>query len=320
MSSYLVIKPGSFGDVVNALPAIAVLRKEKPESRISWLIDSEWAPLLAGNRYVDEIVAFPGEELRGVTRWPRLAKWVGETQRAKTDLVLDFDGALRSALIARLCRDGAKIYGLSDAHDAARLFYDHVVKASPIDHAVERNLRLVAGLDVKIDREPVEFPLPPGEPPRDFRVDAPFLLLHPFARDVDKSLSHAEVAAMCGWMAPVQVVLAGKTEPGVSHPHNCVNLLNKTSLSELIWLIRYARFVVSVESGPMHLASALTDKLLAVQAVWRDPKYFGPYNPAAWVWHDGQLFQMKDVRAATGRVPAPQLEDMVDFVRKQVRG
>src|SRR5207244_10616905 len=69
---------------------------------------------------------------------------------------------------------------------------------------------------------------------------------------------------------------------------NCIDLTNQTSLLQLIWLIRAAHFIVSVDSGPMHIAAALTDRLLSIHT-WTDPRRVGPYNPNAWVWKNGQL-------------------------------
>jgi ADP-heptose:LPS heptosyltransferase len=75
---------------------------------------------------------------------------------------------------------------------------------------------------------------------------------------------------------------------------NTQDFLNRTTLGELIWLIRRALYVVSVDSGPMHIAAALTPRLLSIHT-WSDPRRVGPYQPEAWVWKEGALFQMKDI-------------------------
>lgn len=82
-----------------------------------------------------------------------------------------------------------------------------------------------------------------------------------------------------------------------------MNCLNRTSMSELIWLIRQARFVVSVDSGPMHIAAALTPHLLSLHT-WSDPALVGPYRPEAWVWKDRTLFQVHELRTP----PPPALK------------
>ncbi len=123
----------------------------------------------------------------------------------------------------------------------------------------------------------------------------PYVLLHPFARGGRKSLSDFAIETFCRAFAPVRVVLAGRTERTFSLPENCVSLLNQTSILQLIWLIRSARFTVSVDSGPMHIAAAISDRLVSIHT-WSDPRKVGPYNPNAWVWKNHQLVQIRDLQ------------------------
>src|SRR5262249_23146955 len=83
----------------------------------------------------------------------------------------------------------------------------------------------------------------------------------------------------------------------IDAPGNCVDLTSQTSLLQLIWLVRVARFVVSVESGPMHIAAALTPNVLSIHT-WTDPRRIGPYNPDAWVWKHGQLVRVDELDTA----------------------
>jgi ADP-heptose:LPS heptosyltransferase len=55
-----------------------------------------------------------------------------------------------------------------------------------------------------------------------------------------------------------------------------------------------ARFIISVDSGPMHIAAAVTDRLLSIHT-WTDPARVGPYNPDAWIWKNGELVRVADL-------------------------
>lgn len=309
----LVIKPSSLGDVVHTLPAVALVKRQWPDARLRWLINPEWAPLLEGNPHIDEVVIFPRQELRGGRGLLRIGPWATKLKRqVQAELVLDFQGLLRSALIARLCRaDGGRIAGLSDAREGARWLYDDRAEVGGIRHAVDRYLALVAslGIDTAV---PLEWPLPPGCPPEGFAIHERFVVLHPFSRGEGKSLTPADIATFCREVAPFPVVLAGRSDQQVPAAGNVVNLLNRTSLTELIWLIRQARFVVSVDSGPMHIAAALTPHLLSIHT-WSDPSKVGPYRPEAWVWKDATLFQMKDT-GQPGARPAAEIAQVARHV------
>lgn len=313
----LVIKPSSLGDVVHTLPAVALVKKHWPEARLRWLVNPEWAPLLEGNPHVDEVVIFPRNELRGLRGLMRIPAWAKSVAARPADLVLDFQGLLRSGLIAKLCRapDG-RIVGLSDAREGAGLFYHQKADVTGIDHAVDRYLALVAALGIPTTL-PHEWPLPQGSAPPGFADTAPFVLLHPFSRGQGKSLSVADVASFCRALAPFRVVLAGRSEESVPSLDNVENLLNCTTLAELIWLIRRAAFTVSVDSGPMHIAAALTPRLLSIHT-WSDPAKVGPYAPEAWVWKDRVLFQAGIRGDAAGEENAPDIESVARFLQRQL--
>ncbi len=310
-ASILVIKPSSLGDVIHTLPAVALLKRHWPAARLRWLINPEWAPLLAGNPHVDDIVIFPRGDFGGLRGWGKVLRWAKEIAAEKSELVLDFQGLLRSALIARLCRNG-EIVGLSDAREGARFFYDRIVDVRGRLHAVDRYLALVSALGVKTAR-PLEWPLPAGDAVP--AVGEPgFVLLHPFSRGVGKSLSASEVIEFCRAVAPHRVVIAGRADARLPDIANALDLLNLTTLAELIWLIRHAAFVVSVDSGPMHIAAALTANLVAIHT-WSDPGKVGPYRDDAWILKDGALCQRS---RSVPRIHIENMNGLAIWVRERL--
>jgi ADP-heptose:LPS heptosyltransferase len=152
--------------------------------------------------------------------------------------------------------------------------------------------------------------------PASFNDDGPFVLLHPFSRGAGKSLSAEEVETFCGVLGGT-IVLAGRSEVSVPEIRSArvINLLNQTTISQLIWLIRKARFVVSVDSGPMHIAAAITPNLLSIHT-WSDPALVGPYNPDAWVWKERTLCQMRDLRISPAKKQAaPDIESIASAIK-----
>lgn len=309
----LIIKPSSLGDIVHTLPAVALIKRHWPSARLSWLVNPEWAPLLDGNPYVDETLIFPRQQFRGLRGLLSFPAWAREFgRRTQADLVLDFQCLLRSGIIARQsCAPGGRIFGHTYSREGASLFHHHKADVTGISHAVDRYLALVSELGIPIT-QPLEWPLPAGQAPAGFNEAPPYLLLHPFSRGSGKSLTPSDVAAFCQALAPTRIVLVGRSEETVPAMGNVENLLNRTTIAELIWLIRRANFVVSVDSGPMHIAAALTPRLLSIHT-WSDPAEVGPYHSDAWVWKDGALFQQKESANATR--PAKDLAAVANFIR-----
>lgn len=301
-NSILIIKPSSLGDIVHTLPAVAAIREANPLSEITWVINPEWAPLLRGNPDVDHVHIFPRGDFQGLgvpqTFWP----WLQKTRALKPDAAVDFQGLLRSAFIGRL--SGARdFFGMSDAREGSRLFYKTIARVDRRSHAVERYLKLAEAAGAPIHL-PLRFPLPSGDPLPRFDDHPPFVLLHPFARGTGKSLSDRVVEQLCLACAPTRVVVMGKSKLRFEPPRNCVDLTQQTTLLQMVALIRAARFIISVDSGPMHIAAALSTRLIAIHT-WSDPRRVGPYNAEAWVWRSGELRQMRDfpvgARLARGR-------------------
>jgi ADP-heptose:LPS heptosyltransferase len=319
-----IIKPSSLGDVVHTLPCAARLRRAFPATRIRWLVNSEWMPLLEGNPHIDEALEFPRRKFRGLVGARHLVPWARQLrERVKAGLILDYQGLLRSALIAQLCRGSSThIAGLGDAREGARHFYHEVVDVRECRHAVDRYLALTdaalrrygASVPAPGAPEPLSWPLPFGAAPTGFPIQEGFIVLHPFSRGQGKSLAVEEVTAFCEVLAPRCVVLAGRGGSAVPPLENVVNLLDRTSIPELLWLLRTARMVVSVDSGPMHIAAALGVPLVSIH-MWSDPERVGPYREGAWIWKDGLLRTRESGGISPGATQLATLRDLAQWTR-----
>jgi heptosyltransferase I len=320
VKSILIIKPSSLGDVVHTLPAVAAIHDAHPDAEITWVINPEWAPLLRGNPDVDHVHIFPRGDFRGLGAPGGFFSWLRQTKQIRPDVAIDFQGLLRSAIIAKA--SGAKeIYGMSDGREGSRLFYRRVAKVNRHEHAVERYLKLAECAGAKIGQA-LRCPIPSGDPLPRFDEYPPFILLHPFARGDGKSLSNPVIEEFCKAFAPTRVVIVGKSSRQIDPPENCIELTNQTSLLQMIRLIRAASFIISVDSGPMHIAAAVTDRLLSIHT-WTNPGRVGPYNPDAWVWKNGKVMQVSQlestkIRRRGRRFKTKDTSAVVELVRPLV--
>lgn len=269
--------------MIHALPVAAAIKRHRPDCRLTWLIDERWQALLAGNPSIDETVIFPRQKLAGPGGALRSVPWAVGLGRLKPKVALDLQGLLRSAIMARM--SGAKrVVGLADAREGAGLLFHEIVPVFATEHAVRRYLRSLQALGLPHD-EPPEFFLPPGIPSN---VAGSYLLFHPFARGGGKSLAPEAVVQFCEALRPFKIVLAGTGQTPRGLPDHVINLLNRTDIGQLIGLIRAAAFVVSVDSGPMHVAAAVNPRLLSIHT-WSDPRLIGPCTEAAWIWQGGEI-------------------------------
>lgn len=293
--SVLIVKPSSLGDIVHTLPAVHAIKEAHPHLRVRWVANTEWTPLLLGAPWLDEVIPFPRKSFRGITAIFEAARWARATLPGSTqpEMVLDFQGLMRSAVLARA--SGARpIIGLSDSREGARLLHDHVIPVDAAAHAVDRYLTLPRALGLTIDAEHLSFPLAAGTLPAQWPPRDDLIILHPWSRGAGKSLTPGALQALCDTLAPHPVVLVGmsddKARPAGAH---ITDFSHRTSLAELIACLRHARRVISVDSGPMHIAAAVNDNTLGLHT-WSDPRKVGPYNPRAWVWKAGRIAHRQD--------------------------
>ncbi len=294
----LIVKPSSLGDIVHTLPAAEALHRAAPQARIDWLANTEWCPLLQGIPFLNEVIPFPRRRFKGITGVFGATRWADKELHPRNyDLVVDFQGLFRSAFLAR--RAGADlIAGFRQSREGASHFYTHCAEVPDWRrrHAVDRNLALVASLGVDVAAP--SSVLPAGVEMKKPPVFSPApILLHPFSRGAGKSLSVVEVAELCELLAPFPVFLVGIPDRPITRPWpgNATDLFGKTTLPELIHLIRQAAWTVSVDSGPMHLAAGLTDRVLSIHT-WSNPATVGPWCSNAWVWRESRLVQVRDLQ------------------------
>jgi heptosyltransferase-1 len=267
MFRILVVRLGSMGDVIHALPAVASLKHSFPHSRLSWVIKPRWAPLLEGNPFVDEIIPFT-RTAREILATRRLLR------RERFELAVDLQGLIQSALVAASAK-ADKIVGLarSQARESfAAMFYSSAVRTTAV-HRVDRYLELVAAAGASNLLR--TFPLPPGKPEGTL-PEGPFVLACPLAGWGSKQ-----------WPMEHYTELARRLKLPlvVNGPPDAFDVLKQiegahvhlSGLEGLIDATRRAQAIVGVDSGPVHLAAALGKPGVAIYGP-TDPASHGPYG------------------------------------------
>jgi len=256
------------GDIIHTLPAVASLKHSIPGSHVTWVVEPQWEPLLAGNPYVDERVLLDRDSATGLLRSRR------DLQREPFDFAVDFQGLMKSALVASTA-NAARLYGFDSSQvreTAAAIFYTNRT-LSTASHVVDRNLDLARAAGAA--NPLIVFPIPAGEPEQPL-PEGEFVLACPLAGWSSKQ-----------WPLESYTQLAKRLKMPlvVNGPAYAAETLDKidgayrhiSELPGLIYATRRAAAVVGVDSGPMHLAAALQKPGVAIFGP-TDPERNGPYG------------------------------------------
>lgn len=284
----LIVKPSALGDIVHSLPVLRLLRRRFPSARIEWLVAPGFAGLLRGHPDLDDVVLFHRQRLNPINlASPQISLDALELARELSDrhydLVIDLQGLARSAVLTFATQATVRI-GFGYAREGAPLAYTHRVGHGPGGverHAVERYLDLAEALGCP--RGPVEFRFAPPSAADLAHVDAllrpadgrPFAVLLPGTNWATKRWPvdhYARLATLVQDRLGLTPCIAGGTDAvplARSVPH-ALDLTGRTSLPQLVELLRRASLVIANDSGPMHIACALGRPLVTI---------FGPTNP-----------------------------------------
>lgn len=281
MVELLIIKPSSLGDIIHALQVATSLKAQCKDLRISWIVRDIFAPLVQASAVVDQVFIF--ERNGGTKGFLRLMR---EVRKTKFDWVFDMQGLLRSGLMASRAIT-KKTVGRTDSREWSGVFYDQKVALPPDgrrSHAVEILLQFCPVLGAKpelrgklkfreVDKLNLSF--------ADAREGVKPILMFPDSRRAEKKWGGFQLLTQLMVRANRhrKVIWAGNNyiPTRVSLPEDrFLNLTGNTSLVSLPALIQRCDWVVSNDSGPMHLSAGLGVKTLAIFGP-TDPRLYGPY-------------------------------------------
>ena len=281
MTELLIIKPSSLGDIVHGLQVATSLKAQCEGLRISWVVREMFAPLVRVSEAVDHVYVF---ERKGGTKG--FLKLMREIRKTKFDVVFDMQGLLRTGLMTSRVHAKRKV-GRSDAREGSGLFYQEKVPLPPEgrrSHALEILLQFCPMLGAKPElrgtlrfREAADLKLKFAEG----RGGGKPYLLFPDSRRQEKRWGGFKQLTefLLREDRSRKVIWAGNNylpDRGSYPSAQFLNLTGNTSLVSLPALVKRADWVITNDSGPMHLAAALGVRVLGIFGP-TDPRLFGPY-------------------------------------------
>ena len=287
----LIVRLSAMGDVLHALPAVGALRLALPETRFGWLVEERWAELVrcasvrgpSGTRpIVDDLHTVNLKQWRqaltSITTWQDISTSIRDLRTAHYDIAVDFQGAARSAVLARLAR-APSVYGFAEPREnVASMFYTTAIVTRE-KHVIAQNLALASAVAQHALQPPqIEFSCEGSAAKASPASPSGYVILNPGAGWGAKQWPperYGEVARRLA--AELQLRCFINAGPGENHltraaqsaSDGAAQAISCTPL-ELIDIVRNARLFIGGDTGPMHLAAAMGIPVVAI---------FGPTDP-----------------------------------------
>jgi heptosyltransferase-1 len=300
----LVVKLSSLGDVVHTMPAVQDIVRSVPNARIDWVVEEGFADLAEMTAGVQNVIRI------SLRRWRRqglLGRQSREEFAAFRELlaqqpydhVIDFQGLVKSAIVTKLARTtltGTRA-GLANRTEGssyeplARLAYTQAYAITPRVHAIERSRQLAARalryakpVDLKFGftAPQMELELAHSLPLQyvvfvhgTSRADKCWLEHHWVV--LGKMLAEYGLSVVLPWGNAEEAVAARDIARGIG---DAAVVLPKMSLRQVASVLQASTAVVGVDSGLVHMASALdkpTVQLYNFDTAWRTGGYWSPH-------------------------------------------
>ena len=285
--SICILRLSALGDATHVVPVVRAIQAHWPETRITWIIGKLEHRLLAGLEGVEFIVY---DKKGGMSATRELHE---KLRKRRFDVLLHMQVAARANLLSCLVRAPIRIgWDRARSRDMHHRFIREQVAAVPFQHQVQGFLEFARKLGVPVG-EPC-WDLPISEDARAWVKEqlpgsTPTLLISPCSSHPLRnwrSEYYAEVADRAARESGMRVVLSGgpselerktATEIESAMQEPCLNLVGKDTLEQSKALLKRADLVITPDSGPAHIASAVLTPVIGLHAAtWS--RRSGPYN------------------------------------------
>jgi heptosyltransferase-1 len=282
MLQILLVKTSSMGDVIHNLPIIADIRAHFPDASFDWMVEESFAEIPRLHPDVRNIIPVAVRRWRksifSCNTWREIGDLKAHLNQTQYDAAIDTQGLLKSAILAKFSH--GKTYGMdyrSAREPIASLFYKCKYTVSRQQHAVSRNRTLAAlALNYPIPESAPNYGL--GHTQYDTELELPtqcqsayVVFLHGTSRDsklwptshwvaLAHQLEQLHLKVLLPWSNSDEKNRAQEIAVQTSN----VIVLPKLKLTSLAGVLGNAVLNIGVDTGLMHLSTALNKPSIAI--------------------------------------------------------
>ena len=282
----LLIKQTSLGDVLHMTPVIRALKKWKPEAEIDIVTDKRALEILKNNPYINklyvlDIYKYEKEIFKSPLKFFSTIKeffsHIKEVRKKKYDIAMDLQGLERSVIFLYLCKAKKKYAKGKWAFVKSNYYVDI--------NAIVGLISFLKFFDCPNDGVDLDYFLPETieedfnktieriKQTKNFEIEKDYIVFSPFSRWETKDLSvnkAREIIAEIKKLKDIQIIVSATLDYNkdckeiVEGFDNVLDSSGLFNLTELAYLIKNSKCMLTVDSFPMHTGCAFKKPLIAI--------------------------------------------------------
>ncbi|MCR6637938.1 MAG: glycosyltransferase family 9 protein [Sporocytophaga sp.] len=264
MPKVLVLRFSSIGDIVLTTPVVRNLKQQLSGAEVHYCTKSQFRILLENNPYVDK--AFYLDK--------SLNNLIDELKKENYDYVIDLHNNLRSSIIK--WRLGKKSFTFDKLNLKKWLLVNLKVNKLPSLHIVDRYMATVKKLDITNDTKGLDYFIPSKDTVilRNYGLEPDkYIAFAIGAQHATKRLPLQKLIEACSLQNMPIVLLGGKEDKATGDllveackglPFQVINLSGQLSLNQSASFLEQSGFVISHDTGLMHIASAFKKEIYSI--------------------------------------------------------
>lgn len=285
-NSVCILRVSAIGDVCHALAVVRTLQQAWPATKFTWITGKLEAKLLG---HIPEIEFLVFDKSQGLKGWRALRK---QLRSRRFDVLLHMQLALRASAVAAVVRARVKLgFDVPRAREMQWLFTTHRIERAQQQHVLDSLFGFAERLGIRDRLLRWDIPIPDAA--RDFAQQVipdgePTLVISPcsshrlrnwraeyYAQVADYAVNaYGMRIVLCGGRSALERRVGEQITAHMRQP--AVNMIGKDTLLELLATLERATLLLTPDSGPAHMATAVGTPVLGLYAATRVLRT-GPY-------------------------------------------
>ncbi|MFY7912024.1 MAG: glycosyltransferase family 9 protein [Emticicia sp.] len=254
-TKFLILRFSSIGDIVLTTPVVRCIKLQYPEAEVHFATKKQFKVLVENNPYIDKYHLLEKS----------LNPFVKALQSEDYDYVIDLHNNLRTSIIK--FRLSKKSFSFDKLNFKKWLLVNLKIHQMPNIHIVDRYLKTVESLGIKNDMRGLDYFIPEKDK---VQINESYIAFAIGGQHATKKLPTSRIIEICQKLNSKIMLLGGKEDSSAAEEiekavgEKIINACGKYNLNQSASLVQQAEYLITHDTGLMHIASALKKKIVSI--------------------------------------------------------